>query len=530
MPEFAPHYDSVIVGAGSAGCVLANRLSADPQRQILLVEAGPSNNHLYINMPAAVPRAIASSKLNWHYWTTPQKHLAGRALTTPRGKVLGGSSSINALVYVRGHAQDYDRWRDQGCEGWGYQDVLPYFKAIEANARGEDQFRGTSGELYVGDPESNNPMFKAFVEAGQQMGYPHRADFNGAQQDGFGFYQLNIKDGRRMSAASAFLDDIRTRSNLQVTTGVRVLGLCFDGQRNTGLVVRTGGQMHEIRADKTILSAGAIGTPQLLLCSGIGPAGELTSLDIQPQLNLPGVGKNLQDHLEVKVKCRNNQPVSLGKYAEFPRSYLAGLQYLLFGSGVCRQQGLEAGAFVSLDTPSDTPDIQLHFINALAFDGSKPEDRGHGFAIDVTQLHPESRGQLTLKSKDPEVAPNIDPNYLAESCDRTMMREGLKFLRELCAQPALAQYVDTELFPGTGVQTDAEIDDVVRRTAESIYHPVGTAKMGHDSMSVVDPSTMAVHGADGLYVADASVMPDLVSGNTHAASVMIGAKAADLIS
>ena len=529
MSNLKPSYDVIVVGAGSAGSVLANRLSKDTNCQVLLVEAGPSHKNLLISMPAAVAKAIGSPKFNWHYWSSEQKHLNARRLTTPRGKVLGGSSSINALVYMRGHAKDYDRWQALGCDGWDYQSVLPYFKATENNCRGGDNFRGDSGEMYVGDPESNNPMFKAFIEAGQQMGYPFCQDFNGKNQEGFGSFQLNIKDGKRFSAARAFIDSAQHRSNLHIVTGAQVLGLNFEDNKATGINLVYQGKQQNITAGKTVLSAGSIGTAQLLLTSGVGPADELNALDIQTVMDLPGVGKNLQDHMEVKVKCRINQPLSLSKYTEFPHQYIAALRYLLTGQGVCRQQGLEAGAFFSLDSDSEHPDTQLHFINALAFDGATEADRGHGFAIDISPLRPTSRGELTLVSKDVRQAPNIDPNYLATEYDREMMREGLKMLRELCQQPALAQYIETELFPGKHVLSDAELDEVIRNTAESIYHPVGTAKMGVDAMAVVNPSTMAVYGTENLYVADASIMPDLVSGNTHAASVMIGAKAADLI-
>jgi len=536
MTHLNQTFDYIIVGAGSAGCVMANRLSKDPDCKVLLLEAGPSNKHLYIDMPAAVAKAIESPKFNWHYWTTPQKHLNDRQLTTPRGKVLGGSSSINALVYMRGQAEDYDRWQAEGCKGWDYQSVLPYFKSTETNCRGTDEYRGGEGELYVGDPESDNPMFKAFIDAGQEMGYPFCKDFNGEDQEGFGYFQLNIKEGRRWSSARAFLDDANDRPNLTIATDVHVLHLNFHPREDkqeasiSGVSILSKGEIHEIKANKTILCAGAIGTPQLLLCSGIGPAEELKALDIMPKVDLQGVGKNLQDHMEVKVKCRINQPLSLGKYTKFPHKYLAGVQYLFNRSGVCRQQGLEAGAFLSVDKNSTSPDTQLHFINALSFDGGTAEDREHGFAIDVTQLRPESRGTLTLTSKHSTVAPNIDPNYLATDYDRKMLRDGLILLRELCEQPALKQYIDIELFPGEDKTSNKELDELIRSSAESIYHPVGTAKMGTDPMAVVNPETMNVYGTENLFIADGSIMPSLVSGNTHAVCVMIGAKAAEIIS
>lgn len=524
------HYDIIIVGAGSAGCVLANRLSADPHCQVLLIEAGGSHKHWKIGMPAAVAKAIESPDYNWHYWTTAQANLCQRKLTTPRGKVLGGSSSINAMVYIRGHAQDYNRWAfEEGCESWSYQDVLPYFKAIETNRAGANEFRGGNGELCVGFPESGNPMFDAFIDAGQSMGIPFNDDFNGQTQEGVGYFQLNIHQGKRMSAADAFLNPVCKRDNLTVITQAQVLHLLNGATKITGVKCVYDGEVKSITADKVVLSSGAIGTPQLLLLSGIGPAKALEALDIKPIANLAGVGQNLQDHMEVKVKCRINQPLSLFDYTRFPRKQLSGLQYFLTRQGICRQQGLEAGAFLRLDSDSSHPDTQFHFINALAFDGAKAEDTGHGFAIDVTHLRPESRGELTLKSNNPYDKPFINPNYLATDYDLNMLREGIKSLRELCQQQALKRYIQTELFPSKSISTDAQLDQIIRETAESIYHPAGTAKMGIDDLSVVNPKTMEVYGVDNLFVADGSIMPSLVSANTNATCMMIGAKAAELI-
>ena len=532
-------WDVIIVGAGSAGCVLANKLSEDPRRSVLLIEAGPKDNHLFINMPAGVANAIASPKFNWHYWTSPQQHLDGRELTTPRGKVLGGSSSINALVYMRGQAEDFDDWQAAGCHGWSYQDVLPFFKECETNVLGENDYHGAQGPLFVGNPESKNPMFDAFINAGVEMGFSKNDDFNGASQSGFGPFQLNIKNGRRCSSATAFLNPARRRKNLTVVTHAQVLKVNFLGKRAVGVTCQIQGKVQTLRSGKTILSGGAIGSPHILLLSGIGPKQDLNKHNIRCVIDLPGVGGNLHDHLEVKVKCRINQPLSLAKYQSIFPKLLAGASYLLTRRGVCRQQGLEAGAFINLaqyyngeQGPSGAhsrPDTQLHFINALAFDGAKPEDRGHGFAIDVTPLRPESRGHIKLASSNPLESPIIDPNYLATESDRKMIRDGLRFLRELVDQSSLKSYIDTELFPGVDIQSDEQLDQVIRQTAESIYHPVGTAKMGTDDHSVVDPYSMEVHGLKELYVADASIMPNILSGNTNAASIMIGAKASQLI-
>lgn len=522
------HPDVIIVGAGSAGCALAERLSRDPDRQVLVIEAGPPDNHIFIRMPAGVAKAIGSPRFNWHYETVPQTHMNGRKLTTPRGKTLGGSSAINALVYIRGAAWDFDNWAAMGCPGWGYDDVLPYFRAVEDNPIG-GTYHGTGGPLVVSDPESGSPAYAAFIDAGLQAGYPRNNDLNGETQTGFGPFQLNINDGRRWSAADAFLKPALSRPNLSVETGAQVLRLNINKGRVTGVRLRIEGRQEYRPAGAVILASGAIGSPQLLMLSGIGPGDHLTELGIDVALDQPEVGANLHDHLEVKVKHRMTEPYSMWSHAKFPNRLWVGAQYVATGKGAGRQQGLEAGAFVTLDPSEPACDTQLHFVNALAFDGATPDDRGHGYAIDITQTRPASRGTLRLVSADPRAKPLIDPNYLAEERDRIGMRDGLKLLRELCRQPALAAISEPEMLPGADVQTDAELDAYIRATAESIYHPVGTARMGTDAKAVVDATTMAVNGTENLYLADASVMPQLVSGNTNATSIMIGCKGGDLI-
>ncbi|MEM6577887.1 MAG: choline dehydrogenase [Pseudomonadota bacterium] len=521
--------DVIIVGAGSAGCALAERLSRDESCQVLILEAGPRDDHIFIRMPAGVAKAIGSPRFNWHFETVPQIHMNNRRLSTPRGKVLGGSSSINALVYIRGNAWDYDNWASLGCPGWGYADVLPYFREVEDNALGAGPYHGAGGPLTVSNPESDNPAFAAFIQAGVEMGHPFNPDFNGETQAGFGPFQLNIRDGRRWSAADAFLKPALERPNLSLRTDAQVLGLATQGTQVTGVRIKGAGGSETLHAGTTILCAGAIGTPHLLMLSGIGPADALRSQGIDIVADRAEVGQNLQDHLEVKVKHRMTEPLSLWSHAKFPNYLWTGAQYLFTGTGVGRQQGLEAGGFVSLDPDAPACDTQLHFINALAFDGATADDRGHGFAIDSTQTRPESRGSVTLASADPFKPPLIDPNYLAEEKDRVQMREGLKFMRELCRQPAMARISGQELRPGPQNVSDADLDDVVRDTADSIYHVSGTARMGKDAEAVVDAQTMRVNGVEDLYVADASVMPQLISGNTNAASIMIGCKAADLI-
>lgn len=500
------NYDVVIVGAGSAGCALAEGLSRDPACRVLLLEAGSPGRHPFVTMPAGVAKAIASPRFNWHFETVPQAHMNGRRLYVPRGRVLGGSSGINAMVWVVGHPSDYDAW---GCAGWDWASVAPVLEEVE--------------QVMTPALPASGPAYDAFIAAGGEMGYPLRAAVDG-REDGFGLFRLNVVNGTRHSAAAAYLGRAKGRDNLTVRTGAQVLGLT-GGARVDGVRLADG----TVTAGHVVLAAGAIGTPHLMMLSGLGPADHLRGHGLTVHADLPGLGENLHDHLEVKVKHRMTAPLSLWDAAKFPNSLLTGAQYLLTGTGAGRQQGLEAGAFLRLGGGDGPPDTQLHFINALAFDGATADDRGHGFAIDTTQLQPESRGRLTLASADPRAKPLIDPNYLASETDRRVLREGLKMLRDLCRQPSLAAITGEELRPGPGVTSDADLDAVVRATADSIYHPVGTARMGLDDLSVVDPATMAVHGVAGLSVADASVMPRIPSGNTNAPSILIGAMAAKRI-
>ncbi|MBF9033480.1 choline dehydrogenase [Rhodobacterales bacterium HKCCE2091] len=496
-------HDVIVVGAGSAGCALAEGLSRDPTCDVLLIEAGPPGRHPFIGMPAAVARAIAAPRWNWHFETVPQAHMDGRRLYVPRGRALGGSSAINAMVWVVGHRSDYDAW---GCAGWDWAAVEPVLAEVE--------------EIMAPALPPSGPAYDAFVAAGGEAGYPVRHAVDG-REDGFGPFRLNVVGGRRRSAADAYLGRAAGRPNLTIRTGAQVLGLT--GGAKVDGVRLTDGTVH---GGHVVLATGAIGTPQVLMLSGLGAADHLSAHGIAVHADLPGVGANLHDHLEVKVKHRMTEPLSLWDDAKFPNYLLTGARYFLTGTGAGRLQGLEAGAFLRLSPGDGPPDTQLHFINALAFDGATAEDRGHGFAIDMTQLQPESRGTLRLASADPLAKPLIDPNYLATETDRRMLREGLKMLRDLCRQPSLTAITGEELRPGPGVVTDDDLDAVVRATADSIYHPVGTARMGTDDGAVVDPETMAVRGVEGLSVADASVMPRITSGNTNAPAIVIGALAA----
>lgn len=524
-------FDYIVVGAGSAGCVLASRLSETPSETTLLLEAGGKDSHIFYKMPAGVIQLLGGRRGNWYYHTEPQEHLDGRRLYWPRGKVLGGSSSINGMIYIRGHARDYDHWRQLGLAGWSFSDVLPYFKRAETNENGSDDFHGSSGPLHVSNPRSPNPLFKAFIEAGGQAGYPVTSDFNGAQQEGFGPYQHTIRAGERSSTAVAYLRPALARPNLKVETDALASRIIFEGKRAVGVEYLKDGKPVVARARReVILAGGVINSPQLLQLSGVGDPNLLRGLGLEVVSALPGVGGNLQDHLDCTIINRSLKPVTLHSQMNPLAMGFTGLRYILSRSGPGTSNGLESGGYVKSRPELELPDIQLHFVAAVLYDHGRGKSPGHGFTVHACQLRPESRGEVRLRSADPREAPLIQPNYLASDVDKAVMRETVRITRNVLRQPAMAPYLGEELEPGPAGQSDADIDAWVRRNAETIYHPVGTAKMGlaSDPAAVVDEQCRVL-GVQGLRVVDASVMPTLVGGNTNAPTIMIAEKISDAI-
>jgi choline dehydrogenase len=523
-------FDYVIVGAGSAGCVLANRLSADGKNSVLLLEAGPKDSNLWIHVPLGYGRLFKEKTVNWMYQTEPEPGLDGRTVFQPRGKVLGGSSSINGLLYVRGQHEDYDRWRQHGNLGWGYDDILPYFKKAENQQRGAGDFHGVGGPLPVSDLGHADPLSAAFIAAAAQSGLPVNPDFNGASQEGAGFFQTTTRRGRRASTAVAYLRPAKGRRNLQVETAALAQRVVFDGRRAVAVEYRKQGSLRTARARKEILvSGGAYNSPQLLQLSGVGPADLLRKHGIVVVLDAPGVGHDLQDHLQVRVVMRCTQRITLNDVVNSPvRKVLAGLRYAALRSGPLSIAAGTSGAFFKTNPRLATPDIQIHF---LPFSTDKMGEKLHsfsGFTASVCQLRPESRGSLRIRSADPAAPPEIRINYLSTEVDRAANVEGLKMLRKILHAPALSPFVVEEVDPGARISTDEELLNYCRARGSTIYHPASTCRMGNDPLAVVD-QRLRLRGIEGLRVVDASIMPDLVSGNTNAAIIMIAEKASDMI-
>jgi choline dehydrogenase-like flavoprotein len=524
-------YDYIITGAGPAGCVLAARLSADPSVEVLLLEAGPEDRDPYIHWPAGFYKMTTSTKNGWGYRTVPLAHLNGRRMVFPQGRVLGGGGSINAQVFTRGNAMDYDEWAEaEGCAGWSYEEILPYFRRAEDNERLSNRWHGTGGPICVSDPISPHRMSKVFVRAAQEAGLSYNPDFNGERQEGCGLYQVTQRLGRRCSAAVGYLRPAMARRNLTVRTRAQATRILVEHGRAVGVeYVEAQGSRQTARAGREVLvTSGAVGSPKLLLLSGIGPADQLRALGIEPVHDLPGVGRNVQDHIDVYVISEVGAPHSYNKHTRMHRQLWAAAEYYLFGSGPVTSNLAEAGGFWFADRAARSPDIQFHFLPGSGLEAGVTQLGEHGCTLNSCFLRPRSRGTVRLASADPRAHPLIDPNYFAEEYDLKTSIAGFRLAREIMAQPAFRPFVRAERQPGPEVESDADLMAYARQHGKTDYHPVGSCKMGVDEAAVVDPE-LRVRGLQGLRVCDSSIMPRLVSSNTNAPTIMIGEKAADLV-
>ena len=526
-------YDFVIVGGGSAGCVLANRLSADPGTSVLVLEAGRSDFiwDPLIHMPAALSMPIGNPWYDWRYTSEPEPHMHGRRIAHPRGKVLGGSSSINGMIFQRGNPLDYERWAsDPGMQTWDYAHCLPYFKRMETCLAGADAWRGGSGPLVLERGPATNPLFEAFFAAAVEAGFPYTDDVNGYRQEGFAKFDRNIHRGRRLSAARAYLHPVMHRRNLTVRTLAHVTSVKFEGRRAVGVeYVQAGRGRRSVRCGEVILCGGAVNTPQILQLAGVGSAHWLESLGLEVIADLPGVGANLQDHLEVYVQFANRLPVSVDPGISWPRKLMVGAQWLLTRSGLGATNHFEGGGFCRSNADVDYPNLMFHFLPmAVRYDGSKPAS-GHGYQVHVGPMYSDARGWIHIRSQDPAQPPALQFNYLSTDQDRREWVEAIRIARHILNQPAFGPYNGGETSPGVAVDSDTQILDWVRRDAETALHPSCTAKMGTDESAVLDPASMRVHGLQGIRVVDASAFPCITNGNIYAPVMMVAEKSADLI-
>ncbi len=522
-------FDYIIIGSGSAGSVLANRLTENGRHTVLVLEYGGSDFGPLIQMPSALSIPLNTKTYNWGYFSEPEPGLNNRRITAPRGKVIGGSSSINGMVYVRGHARDFDTWSELGATGWAYADVLPYYKRMETSHGGEEGWRGTGGPMHVTRGERENPLYHAFVDAAEQAGYPTTIDYNGHQQEGFGAMEMTVWKGRRWSSANAYLKPAMKRNNLELVTRAKARRIVLESRRATGVEYEKGGHIKTAHARReVIIAASAFNSPHLLQLSGIGDAATLKAAGIDPVHHLPGVGANLMDHLEVYFQLHSKKPVTLNTRLGLISKGLIGLQWLLFKTGLGATNHFESAGFIRSRAGIEYPDIQYHFLpGAIAYDG-KPATRGHGFQVHVGPNRSKSRGTVKPVSASPDDAPKLTFNYMSKDEDWQDFRSCIRLTREIIAQPAMQEFAGGEIQPGDDVTSDEAIDDFIRQHAESAYHPCGTCKMGSekDPMAVVDPQCRVI-GIEGLRVADSSIFPSIPNGNLNGPSLMVGEKASD---